>query len=143
MQTAERMLKWVLCLIALSELGAIAGVVMPVAWMRVAHEWLGLGPFPEGVTLPYLARSLSAFYVVHAGSMLVCATDVRRYEGMIAYLAWAGIAFAALMSVLDILAGFPWYWMAIEGPGLIVLSVAILYFQRQVRAGQPPDRNGG
>jgi hypothetical protein len=134
MQTSERMLKAILYLIALSEFGAIAGIVMPVAWMRAAHEWLGMGAFPEGVTLPYLARSLSAFYVVHGGALWVCATDIRRHSAMIAYMAWAGIGFAALMSVLDVLAGFPWYWMAVEGPGLIVLSVAILWLLRRVRA---------
>jgi hypothetical protein len=87
---------------------------------------------PEGVLVPYLARSLSAFYVVHAGVMLICAFNVRRYAPMIMYLAWAGIAFALMVTFLDIHAGFPWYWTVAEGPFLVIISVAMLVLLRRV-----------
>ena len=32
--------------------------------MAAIHEWLGLGNFPEGIIVDYLARSLSAFYAI-------------------------------------------------------------------------------
>ena len=74
----ERTLRLILMAIALAEFGAIMGIFMPVSLMRTIHSWLGLGVMPEGVLVPYLAKSLSAFYVVHGGVMWVCATDVRR-----------------------------------------------------------------
>jgi hypothetical protein len=132
--THERMLRLILLAIGLAELGAVMGICMPVSLMKTIHSWLGLGAMPEGVLVPYLARSLSAFYVVHAGIMLICAIDLRRYAPMIIYLAWAGIAFASLVTFLDIQAGFPWYWWAVEGPGLIVLSIAMLVLVRRVPA---------
>jgi hypothetical protein len=135
--TYERALRFFVAAIALAEFGAIAGVFMPVSLMAAVHAWLGLGTMPDGALVPYLARSLSAFYVVHGGVMMVCATDVRRYAPMIAYLAWAGIAFAVMVTVLDTMTGFPWYWTLIEGPGLIVLSVIMLVLLRRI--GSAPD----
>lgn len=128
----ERMLRLILLMIGLAELGATIGMFMPVSLMRTIHSWLGLGAMPDGLVVPYLARSLSAFYVVHAGVMLICSSDVRRYAPMILYLAWAGIVFAAYLTVLDVRAGFPWFWWVIEGPGLIALSVAMLLLLRRV-----------
>lgn len=133
----ERALRFILAAVALAEFGAIAGVFMPVSLMVAVHAWLGLGTMPDGALVPYLARSLSAFYVVHGGVMMVCAIDVRRYAPMIAYLAWAGIAFAAVVTVLDIMTGFPWYWTLAEGPGLAVISVIMLVLLRRV--GSEPD----
>lgn len=130
----ERILRYIVLGIALAEFGALLGVFMPVSLMRSIHSLIGLGSMPEGVLVPYLARSLSAFYVVHGGVMLICSMDVRRYAPMIKYLAWAGIAFASMVTFLDIQAGFPWYWTVAEGPGLIVLSIPMLVLLRRVPA---------
>jgi hypothetical protein len=128
----EKTLRLVLLAIALAEFGAVMGICMPVSLMKTIHSWLGLGNMPEGVLVPYLARSLSMFYVVHGGVMWICAMNVRRYAPMIRYLAWAGIAFPLLLTYLDIQAGFPWYWTLIEGPGLVALSIAMLVLLRRV-----------
>ncbi len=128
----EQALRLILLGIALAEFGAVIGVFMPISLMKTIHSLIGLGAMPEGVLVPYLARSLSAFYMVHAGVTGICALDVRRYSPMIKYLAWAGIAFASMVTYLDIHAGFPWYWTVAEGPGLAVLSVAMLVLLRRI-----------
>lgn len=133
----ESGLRFTLLSVALAEFGAIAGVFMPASFMATVHAWLGLGTMPDGPIVAYLARSLSAFYVVHGGVMMVCATDIRRYSPMIRYLAWAGVAFAILVTYLDYEIGFPWYWTLIEGPGLIALSVLMLVLLRRVEAAKP------
>jgi hypothetical protein len=42
-----------------------------------------------------------------------------------------------MVTVLDTMTGFPWYWTLIEGPGLIVLSVIMLVLLRRI--GSAPD----
>jgi hypothetical protein len=136
----ERALAMLLRLTAVTEFFALAGVFMPQSWMAAFHERLGLGAFPDGVTAAYLARNLSAFYALQGGMLWVAARDVKRHAAIVDYFAWTGLAFAGLITVLDILAGFPWYWMVAEGPGLAVLCVAIAILRRgMARAGPTGD----
>lgn len=131
-----RIVRVILLAIGLAELGAVAGVLMPESLMAAIHSRLGLGELPDGQLVPYLARSLAGLYMVHGGVVVLCAMDVRRYTPMIRYIAWSGILFAGLVTWLDIQAGFPWFWWAVEGPGLIVMSIAMLALLRRIPAGQ-------
>jgi hypothetical protein len=132
MNKAERVLVLLLRLMGIAEVCAFIGLVMPTAWMAAAHERLGLGAFPEAPIAPYLARCLSAFYMMHGGVLLICASDVRRYATLIVYVAVTGIVFSAVITVLDVVAGLPWYWTVGEGPFLTAISVAFLLLLRRV-----------
>jgi hypothetical protein len=129
---AERILVVLLRLMALAEISALIGVVMPAAWMAVGHEWLGLGTFPDAPITPYLARCLSAFYMMHGILLWICSCNIRRYAPIITYVAVTGIAFSVLVTLLDIRAGFPWHWTVGEGPTLTALSIAFLVLLRKV-----------
>lgn len=129
---AERTLTLLLKALALAECTAAIGVVMPAAIMAQITTRLGLAPFPEGPLAPYLARSLAAMYVIHGGFAWVTACNVRAYGAFVRYLAGSGIAYSVLITLLDIQAGFPWYWWVGEGPFLTLLSLALLVLQRRV-----------
>lgn len=125
-----RMLTILLRLMALAEFSALIGILLPTEWMSAIQSCMGLGDFPSQPMGAYLARHLSALYMLHGGFLWLASTDLRRYSGLIRYLAFSGIAFAIFVSVLDILYGFPWYWMAAEGPGLLVVCAVFLYLLR-------------
>jgi hypothetical protein len=129
-------------LLAVAEFAAAAGIVMPAALMARLAPLLGAGAFPDGALAPYLARCLSAMYVMHGGFAWVTARDVAAYRPFVTYLGWSGIAFSALITWLDIQAGFRWFWWVAEGPGLTALSVALLVLARAVSRGATPGWRG-
>ena len=133
MQIAERGLKLLLRLTGSMCLLAVVAVVMPRRWMGVVHDWLGLGRFPDGPIVEYLARSLSAFYAMLGGALWVVARDVRRYAGMIAYMAVMGIVFGVVILVVDVSIGMPLHWTLQEGPYVLAVSACILLLQSRVR----------
>ena len=108
---------------------AIVAVFMPRSWMAAIHEWLGMGRFPDAAIVEYLARSLSAFYVILGGLLWLSSTDVRRYATLLTYLGVVTIAFAVVIFVVDLRAGMPWFWAAFEGPVVLCLGAAILLLQ--------------
>lgn len=119
--------------------GAVAGlaifaVFMPRAWMAAAHAAIGLGRFPDGVIVKYLARSVSALYAFHGGLLWLLAGDARRYAAVIAYVAVVGVAFSLFILALDARLGLPIWWMLGEGPCVLVISVVILALLARTRA---------
>ena len=72
---------------------ALLAVAMPTSWMAAIHRWLGLGEFPAGPIVPYLARSLSAFYAMFGALMWVVSTDVRRLAPVLRLVLWASLGF--------------------------------------------------
>ncbi|MBI5397130.1 MAG: hypothetical protein HZA91_17670 [Verrucomicrobia bacterium] len=131
---AERILK-----IFLRVYGAVAGlaifaVFMPRAWMAATHEAIGLGKFPDGAIVEYLARSLSALYAFHGGLLWLVSRDVRRYAAIIAYIAVVGIAFSLLILALDVSLQLPVWWILGEGPCVLVISGVVLVLLAKARA---------
>jgi hypothetical protein len=113
---------------------AIFAVFMPRAWMAATHEAIGLGKFPDGVIIDYLARSISALYAIHGGLLWLLARDVRRYEAIIVYIAAAGVAFSVFILALDASLGLPIWWILGEGPSVLVISLVILTLLARTRA---------
>jgi hypothetical protein len=126
MNKHARNLKILLILMGIAELCAIPAIFLPASVMASIHEQLGLGTFPEQAITPYLARCLSFFYAMHGGLLLLAAKDIRRYAGLITYIAYTGIVFSVLITIFDIQSGFPWYWTVGEGPFLTAISIAFL-----------------
>lgn len=125
MRGAERALVIIVRGIAAAATLALVPVFMPHAWMDACHRMLGLGTLPELPVIVYLTRSLSALYAFHAVVLWVAAADVRRYAGMITYLALAFVAFGAVTLWIDVHASLPWFWIVAEGPFSIVLGAAM------------------
>ena len=136
MNRPERILVIVLRVAGVVTGSALFAVFLPTAWMAAIHEWLGLGKFPEGRIVEYLARSLSAFYAMHGGLCLFVSRDPRRYAGVITYLAVAGAIFGVLMLVIDLSIAMPLHWTLQEGPFVFALSFLILVLQSKAARGQ-------
>ncbi len=111
---------------------AFGAVFMPTDWMAASHRWLGLGEFPASPLVEYLTRSASVLYGIHGGLYLVVARDVRRYAGVLAYLAATAVLFGVFMIGIDLYAGMPWYWTWTEGPSVLSFGALILLLQRKV-----------
>jgi hypothetical protein len=145
MNKHERLLKALLRAVGCVSCLAVVPVFMPRGWMDIGHRMLGLGPLPEGPIVEYLARSVSAFYAMFGVLLLLSATDVRRYTGLITVLAVFAVLFGAVITIYDHLLGLPWYWTAAEGPVLVAFGVILVELQRRVARprGSPASPTGG
>jgi hypothetical protein len=116
MTRSDKALVIVLCFVGVAGLFALVAVFMPMSWIAATHRRLGMGEIPTGPIVEYLVRSVSAFYALFGALCLVLAADLERYRPLVRFL---GVAFA-LMSVVflgvDLAAGMPWWWSAVEGP---------------------------
>jgi hypothetical protein len=112
---------------------ALFAAFLPRPWMAAIHGWLGLGPFPEGPIVDYLARSLSLAYALCGGLLWVISADLHRYSSLLVYMAWAGIAFGAAMLGIDMHAGMPLDWTCCEGPFVILVNSVVLGLVLRVR----------
>lgn len=126
-----QILAFILRAVGIVGMFALGAVVMPMSWMVATHRWLGLGEMPTDPVVEYLARSLSAFYALISAIMLYVAADLERSRAFVRFLA---VAFALLCAVfigIDLAAGMPWWWVAIEGPPGLVVSVWMWWLARE------------
>jgi hypothetical protein len=107
-------------------------ILLPVEWMAVTHRWLGLGEFPASPLVDYLTRSISFLYGFHGGLLLLIASDVRRYRGLLVYVIAMGFAFGAAIIPIDLHAGLPLRWTLGEGPLIIITALVIGILLRAV-----------
>jgi hypothetical protein len=130
--TSQGVLKWLLRLIGGIELCAIPFLFFPMSWMNAIHDSvLGLGPLPQGVIVEYLARSLSAMYVLHGAVVFTVSMDVARYWPLIRILGTFHIAFGLAMIAIDAAAGLPGWWVAGEGTGIVVGGILVRWLTRE------------
>src|SRR6516165_9356442 len=119
-------------LLGIGSLFALIPVVMPWSWMAATHRWLGLGEMPTGPIVEYLARCLSAFYALVGALCIVMASDLDRYRPLVRFfgvcLALLGIVFTGV----DLAAGMPWWWTALEGPGAVPVGALVYFLARPV-----------
>jgi hypothetical protein len=104
---------------------AFAAMWLPVEWMAATHRWLGLGEFPRIPVVDYLARSVAALYGFHGVLLFLLSTDVRRYRPLVWYVAAMNVLFGIMLIVIGRHAGLPAYWVAVEGPSVIVIGVLV------------------
>ena len=110
---------------------AFLAVFLPVEWMASTHRWLGLGELPRTPLVDYLARSVAALYGFHGVLLFIISTDVVRYRALVWYVAVMNILFGFMLLAIDIHAGLPAYWIAVEGPPVIMIGVLVAFFNRQ------------
>ena len=129
----ERLLKLILQINGGVMATALVAVFMSHDQMAAIHQWLGLGKFPEGIIVDYLARSLSAFYAIMGVLYIVLARDIRAYATIITFVAWASICFGVATIIIDLQLGFPAWWTWGEGPFIIAYGAVVLWLQRKVK----------
>jgi len=93
---------------------ALVALFMPRSWMAWAHEWLGLGKFPDEPIAEYLARLCSALYAAFGGLLLLTSADVWKYERAITYLALAFAGVSAGLAIASLRAGMPVSWLVAD-----------------------------
>ena len=137
MNTTERHLKLLLRVVGIVSLPAIVAVFMPHSWLVRGVELAEPGT-PVRVLVSYLARLLSAFYVLLGTVMVLFSTDVRRYAGPIRLVAlWSLMAVGGfLIYGAPALAkgGFGWFIWFVAGDVAFgfALAVAILLLQWRI-----------
>ncbi len=128
----ERVLKLILQINGAVMATALVAVFMSHDQMATIHQWLGLGKFPEGIIVDYLARSLSGFYAIIGVLYIALARDIHAYASIITVAAWASICFGVATIIIDLQLGFPAWWTWGEGSFIIVYGAVILWLQRKV-----------
>jgi hypothetical protein len=120
---------------------AIVAVLLPTDWMAATHAWLGLGAMPRAPLTEYLTRSIAGLYGIHGGAILLASADIRRFGPLVTYLAVADGLFGVALIAIDVFAGLPWYWTALEGPSVMVTGVIILALQWKIRGQENPSNS--
>ncbi len=137
MNKTERGLKLLLRIVGIVSLPAIIAVFMPYSWLVRGVELAEPGT-EVGVLVSYLARLLSAFYVLLGGMMVVFSTDVRRYAGAIRLVAlWslmAVVGFVIYGGPALVKGGFGWFIWFVAGDVAFgfTFAFAILLLQRRI-----------
>lgn len=80
----------------------------------------------------YLARSVSAFYAMAGGLAWLVSGDLGRHTRVVAYLGWMGVVFGLAVLAIDLVAGLPAFWTAVEGPATVVLGLVVLILVRKL-----------
>jgi hypothetical protein len=101
---------------------AFVGAALPESWMKGVYEWGGLGPWPGGALLVYLARAVSILYGFLGLLALYLSFDVRRYLPLIRFMAVASFPFAPVMFVVIWAAGLPTIWAVSESTSIVIIS---------------------
>lgn len=107
---------------------AFFAMLLPLDWMVATHRWLGLGDLPRLPVVEYLARSVAALYGFHGVLLFLLSTDPVRYLMLVKFVGVMNVLFGAMVLFIDLDAGMPVWWTAVEGPGVIVLGVLVLFF---------------
>jgi len=131
---AERWLKLLLRVVGGAMVLAVFGVLMPRGWMAACHRWMGLGEFPAGPMIEYLARMTSGLYAMAGVVFLVAAGDVRRYGPVITVFAVGFLVMAPVVLAFLVCYGSPMIWYAVGDVATAVPAmVLILFLQARVR----------
>ena len=110
---------------------AFLAILLPVEWMASNHQSLGMGEFPRAPVVDYLARSVAALYGFHGVLVLLVSTDPARYRSIIWYLAAMNVLFGVILVAIDLHAGMPALWTALEGPSIAAFGIVIALLNRR------------
>lgn len=128
----ERLLVLLLRCAAVVLLSAFLAMAMPTRWMAGTHRWLGMGEFPASPLVDYLTRSVAAMYGFHGVLLAIVSRDVRRYRGLVVFVAWMDVVLGLFLLGIDLHAGMPWWWTAIEGPPIALTGILLAWLLRAV-----------
>jgi len=127
---SDRSLKLFLRLIGGVALLAFLASIMPSSWIVEISQELGFEPFPDSPLTFYLARNLSLLYGFVGATLLVLATDLKRYRPLVHYAALGTILFAILQFIVDSMSGLPAWWTWGESLSTLVGGIFLFHLQR-------------
>ncbi|MGA2497617.1 MAG: hypothetical protein ABSH20_07735 [Tepidisphaeraceae bacterium] len=136
--SAERDLRVFLRVTGTISMLAIIAVFMPRSMMDAANRALGLGAIPAPPVFEYLARSESALYAMMGAMLWVLSFDIRRHRPVIVAYAGFYVFFGLTIFGIDWRIGLPTWWIAIEGPTVVILGMATLVLLRRVESAGTP-----
>ena len=139
--TAFKTLRVLLAAIGTGLLLAAFAVLLPVHWMAIAHQWLGLGEFPAEPITIYLARSTSLLYAVHGFLMLYVAIHLDQHFALAKVFGYLHVVIGFTMLAIDLTAPMPWYWTAIEGPPVAFTGAVIAWLATASEAATNREDN--
>lgn len=111
---------------------AFPAMLLPTEWMVSTHRWLGMGELPRLPVVDYLTRSIAALYGFHGALVLIVSRDVVRFAPIVRYLGVMNVVFGVIITSIDLHAGMPVMWAAVEGPPVIGVGFLILYLSGRV-----------
>lgn len=126
-----RLLVFLLRVMGCVTAAAFFAMLLPTDWMAAVHRALGLGEFPRAPIVEYLTRSIAGLYGFHGVLLLIVACDPRRYRTIVSYIAVMYIVFGAMLLIIDIYAGLPWYWTIPESVPIIVFGLIVGALNRE------------
>ena len=121
----DRLLALFLRIVGVADLLAIVVVFLPAEWLGWAHEAAGLGAFPQGRIVGYLARSTSLLYGIHGAMLFALANDVLRYRVLIRWYGRVIVAAGLILVGVDIAESMPVWWTVFEGVAVVGIGVVI------------------
>ena len=133
MKRPETLLRIVLLACGIGCVSGLPAMFMPRSWMASTHEWLGMGPFPDGPLGEYLARLCTGLYAMYGGFVVMIAMDVRRYAPIITFQAVALLGLAVVGAAYGWPLGVPRWWLIGDVGPVIFFSSATLILQAIVR----------
>ena len=128
---AQRLQAWLLRLVGAVELLAFIAVVMPRSWMEIAHVWLGLGELPTGPITMFMIRQASYTYGMHAISLWVIASDVKRFRPFVILNGIAFLVAAPVFFLIDHSSGMPLWWALGDTFSCASFGTALLWLNRK------------
>ncbi len=135
---AEKYLRWLMIVIGCGLMVAFFFVLLPGSQMQAAHQWLGLGEFPDAPISFYLARSTSLLYGIHGTLMLLVGLRMKKHSDLVPVFGWLHVAIGLCMLGVDLSAGMPWWWTAFEGIPIAMAGLAIVWLYRK---SELPEQN--
>ncbi len=121
-------------LVGTVELLAFIAVIMPRAWMVVAHARLGLGDFPDGSVAILMIRQASYTYGMHGVSLWVLASNVVRFRPLVILNGIAFLLGLPVFLIIDYTSGVPVWWTLMDGLNCGVFGMALLWLTRRDKA---------
>lgn len=122
-----KVLRTLLGIIGIGLMVAAFAVFLPISWMAAAHQWLGLGEFPDGPITIYLARSTSLLYAVHGFLMLYTAIHLHQYLPLAKVFGYVHVVIGLTILGIDLTTPMPLYWTAVEGIPISLTGAALVW----------------
>lgn len=133
----QRRLVAMLRLVGIVDSMALLAVVMPTSIMAYIHEAIGLGPFPDGRLVGYLARSTSLLYAMFGLLMFYLSFHVVRFRPVIQFFSALFACCGVLLLGIDIAESMPLWWTLGEGPLVICVGSLLFWLARECEEAEP------
>lgn len=129
---AEKRIRVILRLIGIGGMLAAPMMLMPLEWMQQMHRLVLPGELPASATVNYLTRSLAMFYALSGLVTLYISFDVMRYAPLIKLWGICAIVKGFVITAIDLHAGYPLWWMTIEGLFSLLIGLWICQLCRKL-----------